>query len=101
MLERLGHRDEGGVPPIEDLDQPGEVLQAPGEPIDLVDHHDVDVAGLDFSKEPLQRWAFQGGARDAAIVEPGRFLLVEGSAPRPAQPPEMGSNEELTLQPIG
>ena len=35
---------------VEQLDQLGEVGQRPGQPVDLVDNDDVDLAGLDLSK---------------------------------------------------
>ncbi len=53
---------------IEDLDQLGEVEQRAGQPVDLVDHDDVDLAGCDVGEQPLQGRALQRAAREAAIV---------------------------------
>src|SRR5215210_933312 len=39
-----------------------------GEPVDLVDHHDIDTSRLDLPHEPLQRRALHGAAGEAAIV---------------------------------
>ena len=50
-VERLGDRDERHPVLIEQLDQLGEVGERAGEPIDLVDHHDVDLAGPDIGQE--------------------------------------------------
>jgi hypothetical protein len=52
-VELLGHRDEGDLMGIEDLDDLGEVGQRPGEAIDLVDHDHVDLPGFDVGKEAL------------------------------------------------
>ena len=30
---------------VEQLDQLGEICEGPGQPVDLVDHYDVDLAG--------------------------------------------------------
>src|SRR6266571_8654444 len=46
-VEGLRHRDEGDPVLVEQLDQLGEVGKRSGEPVDLVDHHDVDLAGPD------------------------------------------------------
>ena len=53
---------------VEQLDQLGEVGKRAGEPVDLVDHDDVDLAGPDLGQQRLQGRAVQGGAREAAIV---------------------------------
>ena len=53
---------------VEQLDQLGEIGQRAGEPVDLVDHHDVDLAGPDIGQELLQGRAVERGAREAAIV---------------------------------
>ena len=63
--------------PVEDLDDLGEVGQRAGQPVDLVDHHDVDRARGDVGEQPLQGRALHGAAGDAAIV-------VAGSARRPS-----------------
>jgi hypothetical protein len=40
--------------PVEDLDDLREVGERAGEPVDLVDHYNVDDAGLDVGEELLQ-----------------------------------------------
>jgi hypothetical protein len=45
--------------PIEELDELGEVGQRAGQPVDLVDHHHIDKAGLHIGEEPLQGRAVQ------------------------------------------
>ncbi len=54
--------------PVEHLDEPGKVHQGAAEAIDLVDHHDVDPAGLDVGEEAPQGRALQRAAGHAAIV---------------------------------
>ena len=44
-VELLRHRDEGGTACIEGLDDPGKVEQRAGQPVDLVDHDDLHLAG--------------------------------------------------------
>ena len=46
---------------IEQFNQLGEIRQRPGQPVDLVDHHDVDLAGPDIGQEAPQGRALQGG----------------------------------------
>ncbi len=53
---------------VEQLDQLGEVGQRPGQPVDLVDHDDVDLAGPDLGEQRLQGRAVERGAREGAIV---------------------------------
>ena len=67
-VERLGDADEGDAVAVEHLDQLGEVHQRAAEPVDLVDHHDVDAPRLDVGQQPLQRRALQRAAGDAAVV---------------------------------
>ena len=38
---------------IEELDELGEVGKGPCQPVDLVDHDDVDLAGPNVVQEPL------------------------------------------------
>jgi hypothetical protein len=54
---------------VEQIHQLGKVGQGPGQPVDLVDHHDVDLTRLDLGKQGLQRRAVQGTSRYPAIVE--------------------------------
>jgi hypothetical protein len=53
--------------PLEDFDQPGEVGQAAGQAVDLVDHHDVDLAGLDVGHQALQSGPIHIAAGEAGI----------------------------------
>jgi uncharacterized protein YndB with AHSA1/START domain len=52
-VELLGDGDERDRPAIEGFDQPGEIRQGPGQAVDLVDHHDVDLGGFDIGQELL------------------------------------------------
>jgi hypothetical protein len=67
-VERLRHRDKRDVVGVEHLDQLGEVHQRAAEPVDLVDHDDVDQPGLDVAQQALQRGSVQRAAGDAAVV---------------------------------
>ena len=53
---------------VEHLDQLGEVHQRAAEPVDLVDHHDIDQPLLDVGEQPLQCRALQRAAGEAAII---------------------------------
>ncbi|NKA76334.1 hypothetical protein GO285_05304 [Ralstonia solanacearum] len=53
-IELLGDRHEGHVLAFEHLDHLREVRQAAGQPVDLVDHNDVDQAALDVRQQTLQ-----------------------------------------------
>ena len=63
---------------VEDLDDLGEVGQRAGQPVDLVDHHDVDLAGADVGQQSLQRRPLHGAAGDTAIV------VLRGSTIQPS-----------------
>ena len=52
------------------FDQLGEVGKRAGEPVDLVDDDDVDLAGPDLVQQGLQGRAIQRSAGQPAIVEP-------------------------------
>ena len=67
-VERLGDRHERHPVLVEQLDQLGEVGERAGEAVDLIDHHDGDLAGPDIGQEVLQGRAVEGGAREAAVV---------------------------------
>ena len=60
---------------IEDLDDLGEVGERAGQPVDLVDHDDVDLARLDIGQQPLQSRALHGAAGDSR-----HRRIVAGSA---------------------
>jgi hypothetical protein len=53
---------------LEHVDQLGEVGERAAQAIDLVDHDDIDQAGLDVAQQPLQRRPLEGAARDPAVV---------------------------------
>ena len=53
---------------LEHLDQPGEVGERAGEPVDLVDDDHIDQPCLDIPEQALQCGPLQRGAGDAAIV---------------------------------
>ncbi len=53
---------------VEDLHDPGEVEQGPGQAVDLVDDHAVDPPRLDVGHEPLQRRPVHVAAGEAAVV---------------------------------
>jgi hypothetical protein len=44
---------------VEQLDQLGEVCQRTGQPVDLVDDNDIDLAGPDLVEKGLQGSALQ------------------------------------------
>jgi hypothetical protein len=67
-IERLGHGHEGHGVLVEQFHQLGEIRQRPGQPVDLVDHHDVDLAGPDLGQQALQGRAIERGSRQAAVV---------------------------------
>src|SRR3546814_5873307 len=64
-VERLGDTDEACAPGIQHLDDLGEVGQAPGQPVDLVDDDHIDPSRLHLGEELLQPWAVHIAARIA------------------------------------
>ena len=56
------------TPAIEQLHQLGKIGQGPGQPVDLVDDHDIDPAGPDFGQEALEGRAVQGAPGYPAVV---------------------------------
>src|ERR1700693_5471158 len=63
---------------VKQLYQLGEIGERAGQPVDLVDHDDVDLAATDMVQQLLEGWAVQGGAEQPAII-----------IPRPDQPPAL------------
>ena len=53
---------------IEQLDELGEISKRAGQPIDLVNQHNVDRACPDIRQELLQSGAIERGAGECAIV---------------------------------
>ena len=70
-VERLGDADEADLVPVEALDDADEVGERPGQPVDLVDHDHIDLAGGDVGQQPLQRRPLHRPAGEAAIVVAG------------------------------
>src|SRR5436305_2469333 len=75
-IEGLGDRHERNRMLVEQLDQLGEVRERPGQPVDLVDHDDVDLTGPDLGQELLQGGTLERGTREGAIV-----IVVGDEAP--------------------
>ena len=57
--------------PVEELDHADEVGERPGQPVDLVDDHDIDLAGGDVGEQPPQRRPLDRAAGEAAVVVVG------------------------------
>ena len=67
-IEPLRDGYEGHVVLLEQGDQLREVHQTAGEPIDLVDHHDVHPVRLDVGQEGLEARAVHVPAGEAAVI---------------------------------
>jgi hypothetical protein len=67
-VELLRDRHERHALGIEDLDDLGEVGKRAGQPVDLVDDHDIDLALADLGEKLLQGRPLQIAARAPAIV---------------------------------
>ena len=50
-IELLGYRDEGDALSIESFHDLGEVEQRTCQPVDFINHHNVDLAGNNVAKE--------------------------------------------------
>ena len=50
------------------LDELGKIRERAGQPVDLVNQHNVDFARVDIGQELLQRGALERGARECAVV---------------------------------
>ena len=66
---------------LEQLDQLGKIRQRAGQPVDLVNQHDVDLARANIGQQLLQRRPFKRGAGEGAIVimvgdEPPAFVRL-------------------------
>ena len=75
-VELLGDRDEGHPVALEHLDHLGEVGEASGQAVDLVDDHDVHLAGLDVRQQ-----AFEGRAVHVAPGVGGVVVVVRDRNP--------------------
>ena len=67
-IEGLRDRHQRDALAVEDLDQPDEVEQAARQAVDLVDHHDIDIADLDMLHEAGKRGAIKVAASMSAVV---------------------------------
>ncbi len=56
---------------VEHLDHLGEVGERAGQPVDFVDHHDIDQSLIDVSQQTLQCRSFHGSTRQTAVVVGG------------------------------
>jgi hypothetical protein len=53
---------------VEELNQLGKISQRPGQPVDLIDHDNVDLARADFREQRLQGRAVERGTGESAII---------------------------------
>jgi hypothetical protein len=67
-VEFLGHRNKGRASRIEDLDDLGKIGERAGQPVDLVDDHDVDPPGRDVGEQPLQSRPIRRRAGEPAVI---------------------------------
>ena len=67
-VELLRHRNKRRVPRVEDLDDLGEIGERAGQPVDLVDHHDIDPPCRDVGKQPLQSRPTHCRAGEPAVI---------------------------------
>jgi len=67
-VELLRHRNERHTLCVEELDQPGKIGERAGQPVDLVDDHDIDPASPDIAEQALRRGSLEIAAREPAIV---------------------------------
>ena len=56
---------------VENVDDLGEIGERPGQTVDLVDHHDIDPAGLDVGKQLLEGGSLHRAAGNPTIVVAG------------------------------
>src|SRR6201993_70894 len=67
-IELLRHRNEGGAPLIEDLDDLGKIGERAGQPVDLVDDDGIDPTRRNLGKQSLQSRSIDRRAGEPAIV---------------------------------
>jgi hypothetical protein len=67
-VELLRHRDEGGTPGIEDLDDLGKIGERAGQPVDLVDNDGVDPPRREVSQQLLQSRSIRPRAGEPAVI---------------------------------
>ena len=67
-VELLRHRNKRGAPRIEDLDDLGKIGERAGQPVDLVDDHDIDALCRDVGEQPLQSRPTHRRAGEPAVI---------------------------------
>ena len=67
-VELLRDRDEGHALSVKGFHDLGEVEQRTGQPVDLVDHDNVNLALGNIAEKPLQGRAVHGSTGKAAVV---------------------------------
>lgn len=69
-VELLGDGDEGDMVGVENLHDLGEIEQAPGEAVHLVDHDAIDLPGLHAGEKPPHGRPVHVAAAEPAVVVP-------------------------------
>src|SRR5262249_33635168 len=85
-VEALSDADEGDRPLVEEVNQPREIHQGAGQPIDLVDDDAVDLASLDVIQQALQSSIGSICAHRIRSRAPLRRSATGPSAPRAVSP---------------
>src|SRR4029077_19347977 len=67
-VELLRHRNEGRAPGVEDLDNLGKIGKRAGQPVDLVDDHDIDPPRRKVGEQLLQSRPVYRGAGEPAVI---------------------------------
>lgn len=70
-VDCLGHRNEGAACGVKALHKFCKVGQRTGQPVDLVDHHHLDVTRVNIVKQALHRRPDERASGDATIVIAG------------------------------
>jgi hypothetical protein len=67
-IERLRHRHERHCVGVEQFDQLGEIGKRTSQAVDLVHHHDIDLAGAHLGEQRLQGRTVERRSGEAAII---------------------------------
>ena len=67
-VDLLGHGAEAHAAAVEHFHHAREVGERAAEPVDLVDHHDVDAAGVDVGQQALERGPLHVATGEATVV---------------------------------
>src|SRR5262249_48190956 len=70
-IEGLGDRYKRDTVGIKQLDELGEISERAGQPVDLVNQYDINLAGANIGQELLQCRTLERGAREGAIIVAG------------------------------